>query len=496
MCLDNLKNFINRSFNSIKEKLSEDIAGVKSAVIQHKKLVITFISISIIMSVVLNFNLLNLVFGVVVIGVIIPLSIYNNKILILFQLLFSMTVLAGELYIGLHGVFKLLPDIFTFIIFIKLIIMLSKKEINIKDRYILFIIALLTINIISFIFNRYNILSFIVGIRNYYVFYISFLGYIYLKINREQIKEIINCIIIFGFMQIPLTIGQYIYYIKKEVFLYQDYVAGTFGETLNGDLGFLIIIIISFIISANLYNKISKKQLILISLFAIPVILGEIKIAILVLPIVITILSLSKISKRNFKILIISIGIIGVVFAGLVFKFPEFGNMFNVKYIKYYAYDIGYGDYKLNRLSAPIYVNDEILINPVNKIFGIGVGNGTHNGADIFNSDFYKENTLLGAELFFSSLFLMENGWLGTIIFLIMIISILIKDIRLQKYSENEEDKIFAVAVKGIMVMIFISFLYSLSIFNLTMGYLIFFILGTTIRISLKNIRIGNDLKI
>ena len=58
------------------------------------------------------------------------------------------------------------------------------------------------------------------------------------------------------------------------------------------------------------------------------------------------------------------------------------------------------------------------------------------------------------------------------------------KAIKIQKYSNNKDEKIFALAIKGIMVMIFISFIYSLSIFNLTMGYLIFFLLGVTIRIS------------
>lgn len=480
-----MANFINESTTNFKKQLKGKLNKeyLLQQVMLNKQTLITCLIIMFMLGIFLKFNFISWLFGLIIVPIITK-AIYNNKTLIFFQLIFSMTMLSGTLYLGMNGIFKLLPDIFAFIILIKLFVKLFKNEIKIKNIYIVTIFIIFLINIISFMINRYSLLSFIAGLRNYYIFYISFLGYIYLDIKKYEIKQIIKYIIIFAFIQVPLSIFQYFYYMNQDVVLFQDYVSGTFGERLNGDLGFLIVIITALFIAALIYGKLSIKKILLLGLFAIPIILGEIKIVLLALPIVITVIVLNKVSKNTIKILICSASVIGLIFAGLILKFPEFRNMFDVKYIKYYAYDLGYGDYTLNRISAPIYVNDTILDTTPKKIFGIGVGNGTDNGSDIVNSDFYKENSMLGAQLFFSSLYLMENGWLAMILFIIMILSVLIKAIKIQKYSNNKDEKIFALAIKGIMVMIFISFIYSLSIFNLTMGYLIFFLLGVTIRIS------------
>lgn len=476
--------------NDFKEKLNVEELFLQ--IRNNKKSLMISLIILLILGITLKFNLISWLFGLVVLSIIIPMAIYNNKILIFSQLIFSMTILSGTLYLGINGVFKLLPDIFALIILVKLLVKLFRKEIKINNIYISLFGIIFLVNGISFIVNKYSFLAFICGLRNYYIFYISFLGYIYLDLKRIEIRQIIRYIIIFAFIQIPITVVQYFYYMNQDVVLFQDYVSGTFGERLNGDLGFLIVVTCSFFIASLIYGKITKKGISLLILFAIPIILGEIKIVILALPIVITIILLNKISRNTIKVLICSIGVIALVFAGLTLKFPEFRNMFDVKYIKYYAYDLGYGDYTLNRISAPIYVNNNILDTPIKKMVGIGAGNGTNNGADILNSEFYKENSMLGAELFFSSLYLMENGWIVMVLFIAMIFNVFLKAIKIQKYSNREDEKIFSLAIKGIIAMVFISCVYSLSIFNLTMGYLIFFLLGTTIRISLDNSG-GND---
>lgn len=432
----------------------------------------------------LKFNFVSSIFGFLTIGILIPISLRNNKVLILTQLLLSMSILFFTLYCGINVIFKYLPDLISLIILIKVLLKVFKKEVKITDKYIVIFIILLIINIIAFIINDQSLIVFIVGLRNYYIFYISFLGYLYLDLTKNDVRVIIKSIIIFSFIQIPITVVQYFYFRTADVDLFQDYVAGTFGERMNGDLGFLILIVISLYISSYLVGKIKAKNLLPLILFGIPVILGEIKIVILILPVILVVLFLSRISKKGIKVLCFSIATIAIVFVGLIFKYPEFRNLFDVKYIEYYAYELNYGGYQTNRFSAPVYVQNNLLDTIPKELFGIGVGNGSDNGPEILNSKFFNENSTLGTNLFFSSIFLLENGWIGLSMFLVLMSFIIYKIFALKNKVKSQDDEIFVIASRGAIIVLLVSFLYSLSIFNLTFGYLLFFILAINIRIS------------
>ena len=57
--------------------------------------------------------------------------------------------------------------------------------------------------------------------------------------------------------------------------------------------------------------------------------------------------------------------------------------------------------FSLNRLSAPVYINNTILNTNLKKLLGIGIGNGSPSQNAILQSQFYINNAYLKYYFFF-----------------------------------------------------------------------------------------------
>ena len=408
--------------------------------------------------------------AILVVGTIF-LLIWNKPIFVIYMQ-FAFSCFMRFLYNELHfpDAIKYFSDFLTIILLIQVILQFRRtKTLNIR-KPLFFIILFLLASIVSILLNKISLIFFIWGIRVNFRFFVFFLACtIFLK--QSDIDKLINFMFILLPINFILVIFQYFILGNRD-----DYIGGLYGtmQGCNSELVLYLTIVMIITIIFYIYNKIGNRKiftyLLMICLIGV---LAELKIIFFVLPLFIFIIFiLSFPNKRAILISIAGVGLLIISLPLFLFLYPNWSNFFSVDQILHYISDANYGSNvstSLNRMSAGSYIMQNILINPIQKLFGIGLGN-----ANVFlsiPSRFYQRYHELNYIYFLYSFLLIEIGIIGLIIYCLFFASIIYESIRIRKKMKTNDNYYYC----------YICFLLSLFVFQMIIYNVVLNMDGSTI---------------
>lgn len=459
----------------------------------------TFIFIVIIsasvLSIMLNENILDTI-GIIIIGILsCLLLLFNDNVLLLFTIVFSFLqgFLVEELF--LTSTMKYIPDFLAFLIFLKCIykyFCTKKKMITCFIwKYIFFIGAL---QIIAFVLNSYNILSFLWALKNWYRFIIIFWGAYYLDVKVKE-KQIICLIKVLLLMQVLTTI--YEYKTLNKIFMDNpnDRVSGMFGNRGTGIALILLLMLLCFAISRYIHGKDrnSRNVVIVLIVICLQCVLGELRAAFILLPAVIFFMMFAMIvdnSKKKYikKLLFLSglfvIGI-SITFSAYISVYKNFDSIkdiYNQKYLNQTLKKSSYNSDGLmvNRLNGCEKVTKIILEPSHNVIFGVGIGNASPSTKDYLKGNYYKRYGYLKYYFFYLPYFLTENGYAGLFVILLMMMSLFWNSIKL--YGKCNNEKWLLLGYQCCIFVIVVTMVYNAAFGMVQVGFTFWTITGLVFR--------------
>ncbi len=366
----------------------------------------------------------------------------------------------GFSYLGLlpKQVFGLV-EVISILIFLFILPYISKKK---EFVYPLIILAgVLVISLPYTLFWDGKIVHFVLGVRSYASFVPIFYGGYYLSIKGYSIKPYTSLILILCFIQLPVTLFQYLFSLSivTNIGTKYDVISGTMGGIAGNLMSVLLTSVALVLIYFYFQNK--KKWLLLgVVALIIPSILAEAKGVFVILFIgVVYFLLVGKIKVSK------KIGLIlgsAIMFALLVAMYINFVDLERDVWDP--SYYIEYENKKNLRIDGRVARHTSIVLafeliasNPPGLLFGLGLGNASLNSLVGSNGPYYSFNTILH----FWDRFIIETGLLGVFIMFYMTW----KSIMMLKYLErNSNDKFIATIAGGMAVVMLVGIISGLYI--------------------------------
>ena len=132
--------------------------------------------------------------------------------------------------------------------------------------------------------------------------------------------------------------------------------------------------------------------------------------------------------------------------------------------LDYVTRDTGYGSggretkVGIDRLTAIPFVLNNFLVDPIDKIFGIGLGNADYSSFSFLTSSFYENNSWSGYQFFYSSFITIEMGLTGLMCYLIVIFNYIKTAVKLKaKTIEDKSIKQFVIIISMISILMLFS---------------------------------------
>ena len=388
--------------------------------------------------------------------------------LIYFELIYNLIIkfIIGNL--GLPSVLNYVTDFVLIWIVIEYFHEKRYKKLYVPKSLMFCVSILILISVISFVLNLYSPLLYLWGFRNNFRFLIfAIMCAVYLK--KEDIADIIN--MLYGFFLLNIVVVTYqAFFVSYSQTAKGDFISGLYSNGMerggNASLNWLMCIVCTYYIVRFLNKETSIfNMLIAIAGSMYMSTVAEIKIFYIQI-LLIGIISL-LICRKSFKT--IGFVIVGAVVLMLGIRafyilFPNFADFFNAENIlDYVTRDTGYGSAGsgtktgIDRLTAISFVLDNFLKDPIQKLFGVGLGNADYSSFSFLTSTFYSENSWSGYQFFYSSFITIEMGLVGLVSYLIVILNYFKNAVQFKsKAIEEKSIKQFVVIISLIcFLMIF-----------------------------------------
>ncbi|MBZ9687731.1 hypothetical protein G9F72_015470 [Clostridium estertheticum] len=418
----------------------------------------------------------------------------SNKVLLITTVILA--IFNGFLIQELHfpSSIQYSVDILTVFIFIKIIYSIFQHKRKINNSMLKYIVLIFVLQLIALLINNYSTLPFIWGIRNLYRFFIIFVGFQYLDIELDY-RNVITFFKYFIMMQLGVIIFQHF----KEVDF--DNISGFFGIKGTGITLIFLMFICSFWISNYVHKKIKISGILifLVIIFA-QFILGSVKASFFYIPILLYIMIiLSVITNGNYKVLLKKVILFSIIIVGLVMVsttlylkvFSDFSsaeNLYSKDYLKSILVSGSYNSdgNTINRLSGIGTINDLVLKDYAKKIIGVGLGNASPNKYESLQGDYFKKYSQLNYNWFFIPYYVLENGFLGLGIFLLIFIIMLFKSFKIYNQVKKEEEKLLVFAYIGCVITVLLTLIYNSALYTVQIGYFFWAISGLLIKFENK----------
>ncbi|MDT2822153.1 hypothetical protein P7H74_10420 [Enterococcus devriesei] len=347
------------------------------------------------------------------------------KNIIFFQIIFNLFI-RFFISMGIPSSIVYLNDFLLLVVFI--LILCSKNKVGLLFKkigfgyFITILFIYLLYNIVNSLAHLVNPFHLIWGIRNYFRFFIFFIECFFV-LEGKDIEKIFNIFIISQVINFVVSIYQYV-----ELGLIQDRLGGIFGTEIgsNAYTNIFFCIIVSFVLSRYFNKKISLIPVIFIlGSTLIIAALAEIKIFYIeFIFILIVIILLERATPRT--LIILTISILAVTISLMVLKniLPDH---FEVLMNKKDFVDYGNNAYSIDRFHALTQLNNIIFVNnPLSKIIGEGMGSFEYSSFIFLTSNNYLKWGYLHYDWFSHSFIYLEQGIIGLIIYITLVISIII----------------------------------------------------------------------
>ena len=381
--------------------------------------------------------------------------------------------------LGLPNAIRYLLDIAWIMLLLLAVMNLSRKRIFIEKSSVfvyLMIGSFLLLTFIVYLFNFQSPFYYLWGIRNNFRFYIAFIAFI-LFLVKEDIEDFLNKLDIIFWINALVCFIQYFVLGFK-----QDFLGGLFGveKGCNGYLNIFLVIITT----KSVVYYLNKKESIwlLFSKVGVSLIsaaLAELKfffvefVGLLIVSVLISSFSVRK------ALLIIS-GIIGaVLFTGLIgVLFPYFSDFFNVESILLSVTEGGYsGEDQVNRLTTIPLISERFLNEPLENLFGLGLGNCDTAAYDFIKTPFYMQYSFLRYHWFSTAWIYLETGFVGLTLYFSFFRTIFFYSLKRKKENFGRVSDVMLCQITAIVsVMAILITIYNSSLRS-EAGYMMFFAL-------------------
>lgn len=394
--------------------------------------------------------------------------------LIFIQIIYCAFISWATPQFGLPGIFRYLTDAITAMLFVEMVFYEIKQPGRIRRTPIFYLIVLFFLyTLLGWLMNLYSGVFYLWGLRNNFRFYV-FLVACTIFLEKEDIPKILNILYIIFIANVLMCTYQYFILDKR-----MDYVAGFCGSTEaqggNGPMVMMLTIVCIFTVVQYMekYGSLLKVGVAILGTLYIATI-AEIKALYLLVVAVIVLANLfTSFSVKKMLLIIGFVTIIPVAVNMLYRLYPEFNNFFEYETIITYIDDSehGYsGEDDINRLSAISYCMEHFLESPVERTFGIGMGNadGSSNVKAVI-SDFYKENAHTHYTWFSVPFMFIETGFVGLALFFGVFLISFKDSTRLRKGRGINRGYVIIGQLVAVFAIV-IAFL-NQSLRNETMGY-------------------------
>ncbi len=370
-------------------------------------------------------------------------------------LLYAIFIKAIENYFGVRHIFSYLVDIFLGLLFFKSIFDIYNRKIRIS-KYLKHLGILIT---------------------GYFLISLLFLIEAGLYITNEDVENVKKVLFFLLPFNVLISGIQLI-----GLHLSPDYVGGIFGCTkgVNGYTNIYLCLLTVFLLMDYALGKISlKKTILVIILVLLNATFAELKYYFIEFIIfMVFMLFVSENRKKYFKAMAISFFLLIIGMNILYLLFPFFKNFFSIEKIQSYL-SSGYTGRvgEINRLSAYTMINQHYLLDWIHRLFGIGFGMAeTSSSFSFLQSPFYLANGWIRYDWFSHAFIYIETGLIGTFAYFAIILYC--GGVALKKYlnPENYLDKQKTFVTLGIIVIVFMNFIYNSSL-RTEAGYMVYFFL-------------------
>lgn len=357
------------------------------------------------------------------------------------------------------------------------IVVFSRFKLNkISKSMIIYVTIFITMAFIVYMFNFQSIINFFWGMRNNFRFYLFFILCL-VGMKETDINYYEKFFDILFWFNAPICFVQYF------ILGYSmDNIGGIFGvkSGCNGYLNIFLVIIVTRVIIRYISKETSIINLVAVIITSILIgAIAELKFFYVELAIIMMLsVLITNFSFRKLMIIIISIVAIIVGTTLLVKIFPNWEGAFSFdKMLEISSTEEGYtGTGDLNRLNSIQVLSENILKQPLDRLFGIGIGNADYStNIETLQSQFYKTYRKLHYTWMSVSFMFVECGYAGLALFEGFFVLIFAKLRKLKKQKPEYKTSINTSIVLAIMAIV-------ISIYNSSLrteaGYMIYLFLA------------------
>lgn len=311
------------------------------------------------------------------------------------------------------------------------------------------------------------------GVRNNFRGYIAFFIFAELTSEREA-KNWFQLLDALFWINFVLSVIQFF-----ALSVRQDYLGGIFG-TSGGTNGYTQIFMCIVLAKSLLRYQAKQESIKLCMLKCAAALLiaamAELK-AFFVFFVVLLVMTnfMTRFTWRKLAIYV-GTGIALVVGAKLLEKWFGFEGFYSLEYLWRLATKENYASGQdLNRLSAIGTLSRNIVTHPLERLFGLGLGNCDTSSFSIFNTPFYSKYSYLHYTWFSAPMMFLETGFFGLIIYLGFFATCYL----LAKKRKNEKtgNKLFC-QMSMIMSVLCVIFAFYNSTLRIEAAYMIYFVLA------------------
>lgn len=315
-------------------------------------------------------------------------------------------------------------DVMWFVLFV---LMVCKKNLEFKKSITPLLVLVVLFFVYTLILHLINIQSpfyFVWGVRNNFRFYVAFFAFIYF-LREDDAESLLKLMDVLFWVNVVLSFIQFFALGYK-----QDYLGGIFGTSKGCNAYSIIFFSITLTRSLLLYMSGKEKTLSCFSKCGFALIisaLAELK-AFFLFFVLITVIAtfITSFSKRKLLFIIIGVLFLGVSITLLETVFNIEGE-FTLEKIFELITSENYSSQKdVGRLTAIPTISKKILNEPIEQLFGLGLGNCELSDISIFNTPFYNTYKDLHYYWFSSAFLFLETGIIGFAIYLLFFIFIFI----------------------------------------------------------------------
>lgn len=301
-------------------------------------------------------------------------------------------------------------------------------------------LAFVLICLISVLVNASDPEVTLLGVKGYFQMWGLFLGLVIIRWNPGMTRQLCIGMLAIALLQLPFAAHEYLVLAPTRIrpgFVAVDIVAGTFGALLDGGgatavLAAFQIIVVSCLVALWKNGALSGIKLIVLSpLLLAPMLVNEVKIAVLYLPLAFAVVFYRDIVARPIKFLVAGgalFGMLAVLMGALVAAQPankvqSWTDLVNF-IVERQSADIGergehYGE--LTRVTAlTFWAKEHVTANPVYTLLGHGLGASRDASGALDIADTLAEKRYGGMNIGYTALsaLLWDTGIVGLVMVL------------------------------------------------------------------------------